>query len=66
MNSSEKMGYHAGEAKGQAKEKTSNVVDSACNKAQSAKDSMQEAGQQMKAKAGGAADDVKNATGIGK
>ncbi|CAA2960270.1 Hypothetical predicted protein [Olea europaea subsp. europaea] len=43
-----------------SKEKSSQVMDKISNTAQSAKDSMQEAGQQMKAKAQGAADAVKD------
>ena len=41
-------------------------MDKAGDTAQSAKESMQEAGQQMKAKAQGAADAVKDATGMNK
>ncbi|XP_061362076.1 stress-induced protein KIN2-like [Gastrolobium bilobum] len=63
---SQKMSYEAGQAKGQAQEKTSNLMDMATNAAQSAKETMQEAGQQMMASAQGAADAVKNATGVNK
>ncbi|XP_044467832.1 stress-induced protein KIN2-like [Mangifera indica] len=65
-DNSQKMSYHAGEAKGQAQEKASGMMDRANNAAQSAKESMQEAGSQMKATAQGAADAVKNATGMNK
>lgn len=41
-------------------------MDKAGDAAQLAKESMQEAGQQMKAKAQGAADAVKDATGTNK
>ncbi|KAF2282755.1 hypothetical protein GH714_043164 [Hevea brasiliensis] len=41
-DNSQKMSYHAGEAKGQAQEKASNMVDRASNAAQSAKESVQE------------------------
>ncbi|KAK3409318.1 hypothetical protein EUGRSUZ_J01446 [Eucalyptus grandis] len=115
-----KMGFNAGQAKGQTQEKSNQMMDKASNTAQSARDSMQEVtaccsffvfffflsllwliglhstirrstiqeiecrvilvisgvlifccvsmqtGQQMKAKAQGAADAVKNATGMNK
>ncbi|KAF8020579.1 hypothetical protein BT93_G1114 [Corymbia citriodora subsp. variegata] len=61
-----KMGFNAGQAKGQTQEKTNSMMDKASNTAQTARDSMQETGQQMKAKAQGAADAVKNATGMNK
>uniref|UniRef100_A0A5B6YNP0 Putative stress-induced protein KIN2-like n=1 Tax=Davidia involucrata TaxID=16924 RepID=A0A5B6YNP0_DAVIN len=60
------LSYQAGEAKGQAQIKKDQMVDNAKNTAQSAKESCQEAGQQMKAKAQGAADSVKDATGMNK
>ncbi|KAL9267130.1 Late embryogenesis abundant protein 14-like protein [Drosera capensis] len=63
---SEKASYHAGEAKGQAQEKASNLMDKASNAAQSAKESCQEAGAQLQAKAHGAAEAVKEATGMNK
>ncbi|TMW80821.1 hypothetical protein EJD97_014694 [Solanum chilense] len=47
-------------------EKGNQMMDSAANIAQSAKESLQEAGQQVQAKAQGAADAVKNATGLNK
>ncbi|KAF5748888.1 hypothetical protein HS088_TW04G00849 [Tripterygium wilfordii] len=65
-DNSQKMSYHAGEAKGKTEEKTSNLMDRAGNAAQSAKESITEAGQQVRAKAAGAADAVKDATGMNK
>ncbi|ONI18867.1 hypothetical protein PRUPE_3G244700 [Prunus persica] len=65
-SNSEKVSYHAGEAKGQAQEKASGVMDMANNAAQSAKETMQAAGQNVQATAIGAADAVKNATGMNK
>ncbi|XP_021895750.1 stress-induced protein KIN2-like [Carica papaya] len=65
-NSSQKMSFQAGEAKGRTQEKASNVMERAGNAAQSAKESVQGAGQQMKAKAQGACDAVKDATGMNK
>ncbi|XP_038876187.1 stress-induced protein KIN2-like [Benincasa hispida] len=69
-DNSQKMNYHIGEAKGQAQihyiEKANNMMDKASHAAQSAKESMQEAGQQIKAKAQSVADTVKDATGINK
>ncbi|KAA8530520.1 hypothetical protein F0562_005229 [Nyssa sinensis] len=62
--SSISQSYHAGEAKSNAQQKTGQVMDKASDTAQSAKESMQEAGQQMKAKAQGAVDAVKDATGM--
>ncbi|CAN6708383.1 unnamed protein product [Malus baccata var. baccata] len=55
-DNSQKMSYHAGEAKGQAQEKANGMMDKANNAAQS----------NMQAKAQGAADAVKNATGMNK
>lgn len=43
-DNSQKMSYHAGEAKGQAQEKTSSMMDRANNAAQSAKESVQQVG----------------------
>ncbi|XP_008230347.1 PREDICTED: stress-induced protein KIN2-like [Prunus mume] len=65
-DNSQKMSYHAGEAKGQAQEKTSGMMDKANNAAQSTKETMQDVGQNVQAKAQGAADAVKNATGMNK
>ena len=42
------------------------MMEKASDAAQSAKESIQEGGQQMKAKAQGAADAVKDATGMNK
>ncbi|KAG2403924.1 uncharacterized protein HKW66_Vig0108450 [Vigna angularis] len=50
----------------QKQEKTNNLMDMASNAAQSAKETMTEAGQQMMATAQGAAEAVKNATGMNK
>ncbi|MED6134912.1 hypothetical protein PIB30_041396 [Stylosanthes scabra] len=47
-------------------EKASNLSDMASNAAQSTKETMQQAGQQMMATAQGAAEAVKNATGMNK
>jgi len=55
--------YQAGQVKGQTQEKASNMTDKASNAALSTKESCQEAGQQVKAKAQGACDAVKNAVG---
>ncbi|KAK7271758.1 hypothetical protein RJT34_27922 [Clitoria ternatea] len=63
---SQNLSYNAGQAKGQAEEKTSNMMDKASNAAQSAQDSMQQAGQQMQAKAHEAVEAVKDATGMNK
>ncbi|GAY46243.1 late embryogenesis abundant protein (lea) family protein [Citrus sinensis] len=65
-DNSQKMSYQAGEVKGQTQEKANTMMDKAGNAAQSAKDSMNQAGEQVKAKAQGAADAVKNATGMNK
>ncbi|XVF71074.1 hypothetical protein PTKIN_Ptkin12aG0005600 [Pterospermum kingtungense] len=65
-NSSQSMSYQAGEAKGQAQEKASSMMDRATNAAQSAKESMQETGQMMMEKAQGAKEAVKDATGMNK
>ncbi|KAL5582035.1 hypothetical protein UlMin_014477 [Ulmus minor] len=65
-DSSEKMSYNAGQAKGQTQEKAHNVMDKVSNSTHNIKDSIQEGGNQMKAKAEGAADSIKNATGMNK
>ncbi|TKY64989.1 Stress-induced protein KIN2 [Spatholobus suberectus] len=66
----QKMSYEAGQAQGQvqgqAQEKTNNLMDMASNAAQSAKETVTEAGQQVMATAQGAADAVKNAAGMNK
>ncbi|GMY24509.1 late embryogenesis abundant protein 2-like [Fagus crenata] len=66
MDNSQNTSYQAGQVKGQTQEKASNMMDKAGNIAQSAKESSQEAGQQVKAKAQGAADVVKDAVGAKK
>ncbi|CAA7049073.1 unnamed protein product [Microthlaspi erraticum] len=65
-NNSQSMSFQAGQAKGQTQEKASNVMDKACNAAQSAKESITETGQQMKQKAQGATDAIKEKTGMNK
>ncbi|KAM0958529.1 hypothetical protein ACFX13_024223 [Malus domestica] len=66
MNQSQNMSHQAGQAKGQAQEKASGMMDQMSNAAQSAKESAQGAGQQMMEKAQGAADSVKDAVGANK
>ncbi|XP_024978854.1 stress-induced protein KIN2-like [Cynara cardunculus var. scolymus] len=66
MNNTQSANFQAGQAKGQAEEKGSQLMDQASNAAQSAKDSMQQAGQQLQAKAQDAAQAVKDATGMNK
>ncbi|KAK9683267.1 hypothetical protein RND81_10G127800 [Saponaria officinalis] len=66
MNSTENMSYRASGAKGQAKEKAGTMMDKAGNAAQSAKESYQDAGAHMQANAQGAADAIKDATGMNK
>ncbi|KAG2384203.1 uncharacterized protein HKW66_Vig0150340 [Vigna angularis] len=61
---SQNMSYKAGQAKGEAQEKTNTMMDKASNAAQSAQESLQEVGNQMQAKAQEAAEAVKNATGM--
>ncbi|PQQ00891.1 stress-induced protein KIN2 [Prunus yedoensis var. nudiflora] len=65
-DNSQKMSYHAGEAKGQAQEKASGLMGMANNAAQSTKETVQAAGQNVQAAAVGAVDAVKNATGLNK
>ncbi|CAK9311141.1 unnamed protein product [Citrullus colocynthis] len=65
-DNSQKMSYHIEEAKGQAQEKASNLMDKASDVAQSAKESIQDVGQQLKAKVQDAANAVKNGTDINK
>ncbi|CAH8385698.1 unnamed protein product [Eruca vesicaria subsp. sativa] len=60
------LSYQAGQATGQTKEKASGVMDKAKDAAASAQDSMQQTGQQMKQKVQGAADVVKDKTGMNK
>ncbi|KAG6777532.1 hypothetical protein POTOM_017357 [Populus tomentosa] len=65
-DNTQKMSYQAGETKGQAQEKASNLMDGAGNAAQSAKESVEGAGQQVRAKTQEAVEGVKNATGMNK
>ncbi|KAK3413544.1 uncharacterized protein [Rutidosis leptorrhynchoides] len=65
-DNSHNMSFQAGAAKGQTQEKGGQMMDSVSNAAQSAKDTVQQAGQTVMAKAQGAADAVKNATGMNK
>ncbi|KAI4352316.1 hypothetical protein L6164_006580 [Bauhinia variegata] len=58
--------FNAGQAQGQTQEKANTMMDKATNTAQAAKESAQEAGQQMMAKAQGAVDTIKDATGMNK
>ncbi|KAL3627209.1 hypothetical protein CASFOL_028572 [Castilleja foliolosa] len=66
MDNSNNTSYQAGQVKGHAQEKGNQLIDKASDVAQSAKESMQQAGQQVQATAQGAIDAVKNATGINK
>ncbi|KAI3893612.1 hypothetical protein MKX03_024129 [Papaver bracteatum] len=63
---SQSMSYNAGEAKGHAEVKKDQMVDKASVAMQSAKESCQQAGQQMKEKAQGDSDTVKEITGMKK
>ncbi|XP_021817730.1 stress-induced protein KIN2-like [Prunus avium] len=65
-SNSEKVSFHAGEAKGQTQEKASGVMDMANNAAKSTKETLEAAGQNVQAAAVGAVDAVKNATGMNK
>ncbi|XP_055802795.1 stress-induced protein KIN2-like [Solanum dulcamara] len=58
MDNSQNISYQAGQAKGQAQEKGNQMMEQASNAAQSAKETMHEAGQQIKVTAQGAADAV--------
>ncbi|KAL1211392.1 hypothetical protein V5N11_023411 [Cardamine amara subsp. amara] len=60
------MSYQAGQATGQTKEKASGMMDRAKDAGASAQESVQQTGQQMKEKAQGAADVVKDKTGMNK
>ncbi|CAN4083532.1 unnamed protein product [Withania somnifera] len=64
MDNAQNLSYQAGQTKGQAQEKGNQMMDRVANAAQSAKETMQEAGQQVQAKAQQATDAVKNATGL--
>ncbi|KAJ9682983.1 hypothetical protein PVL29_018821 [Vitis rotundifolia] len=63
---SSKTSYKAGEAKGEVQAKGEKMMDEAGDACQSAKESCQDAGEQMKAKAAGAVEAVKDATGMNK
>ncbi|XP_010257828.1 PREDICTED: stress-induced protein KIN2-like [Nelumbo nucifera] len=65
-DNSQSLSYQAGEGKGQAQVKKDDLMDKASNIAQSAKESCQEAGEQIKAMTQGAVDAVKDATGMNK
>ncbi|KAG2403919.1 uncharacterized protein HKW66_Vig0108400 [Vigna angularis] len=68
MDKSQDMSHQAGQVMGQAKEKASNMMDK-YNQNQSLyenKGDEKQAGQQMQAKAQGAADAAKNAAGANK
>ena len=65
-DNSQKISYNAGVAKGRTQEKTSGVMDKANNAAQTAKESVLNAGQTVQASAQGAVEAVKNATGMNK
>ncbi|XP_043717244.1 uncharacterized protein LOC122665219 [Telopea speciosissima] len=60
------LSYQAGESKAHAQMNKDQMMDKAANAMNSAKQSCQETGQQMKAKAEGATDAVKNAMGMNK
>ncbi|KAF7811219.1 stress-induced protein KIN2-like [Senna tora] len=64
--SQNQMSYNAGQAKGQAEEKASSMMDQANDALQSVKESMQQSGEQIMAKAQEATDAMKNATGMNK
>ncbi|XP_049384514.1 stress-induced protein KIN2-like isoform X2 [Solanum stenotomum] len=64
MDNSQNISYQAGQAKGQAQEKSNQMMEQSSNAAP--KKQCKQAGQQIKATAQGAADAVKNATGMNK
>ncbi|CAH8259039.1 unnamed protein product [Arabidopsis lyrata] len=66
MDNKQNMSYQAGQATGQTKEKAGGMMDKAKDAAASAQDSLQQTGQQMTEKAQGAADVVKDKTGMNK
>ncbi|XP_050226412.1 stress-induced protein KIN2-like [Mercurialis annua] len=66
MDSSQDASFQAGQTTGQAKEKGNQMMDKVSNIAQSAKESCQETGQQMKAKAQGMTETVKDKVGANK
>ncbi|MFS8011102.1 putative stress-induced protein KIN1/KIN2 [Helianthus anomalus] len=63
---SQKAQYDAGQISGQTREKTNNLIEKANKNTQHVKDNVQQGGQQMLAKAHGAAEGAKDATGINK
>ncbi|GKU97474.1 hypothetical protein SLEP1_g10617 [Rubroshorea leprosula] len=64
QSQAQNISYEAGQAKGKTEEKACSMMDKASEVAQSAKDSIADAGGVMMAKAQGAAEAVKNATGM--
>ncbi|XP_043715270.1 uncharacterized protein LOC122663706 [Telopea speciosissima] len=60
------LSYQAGETKAHAQMNKAQMMDKAANAVNSAKQSCQETGQQMKSKAEGATETVKNAMGMNK
>ncbi|CAN1174967.1 hypothetical protein LINPERPRIM_LOCUS10253 [Linum perenne] len=66
MDNSQNASYQAGQAKGQAQEKASGMMEKAGNVAQSTKETIQEAGSQMQAKAQGVAEATKESLGMNK
>ncbi|CAN0890625.1 hypothetical protein LINGRAHAP2_LOCUS16541, partial [Linum grandiflorum] len=66
MNSSQNTSYQAGQAKGQAQEKASGMMEKASNAAQSTKESLQDTGSQMQAKAQETAEATKDKLGMNK
>ncbi|CAN6850588.1 hypothetical protein YC2023_015402 [Brassica napus] len=65
-NNSQNLSFNAGQAKGQTQEKASNLMDKTSNAAQSAKESLSEGGQQLRQKAQGATEAIKEKTGLNK
>ncbi|XP_049384513.1 stress-induced protein KIN2-like isoform X1 [Solanum stenotomum] len=66
MDNSQNISYQAGQAKGQAQEKSNQMMEQSSNAAPKKQCNILQAGQQIKATAQGAADAVKNATGMNK
>ncbi|KAI3799096.1 hypothetical protein L1987_34386 [Smallanthus sonchifolius] len=65
-NMDSKSQYDAGKISGQTKEKTSNLIEKADKNVQHVKENVQQGGQQMLAKAKGATEGAKDATGVNK
>ncbi|KAK9197207.1 hypothetical protein WN943_005342 [Citrus x changshan-huyou] len=63
---SQNTSFQAGQTKGQAQEKGSQMMDKASNAVHSVQDSCNQAGQQVKAQAESAADAVKSTVGANK